>query len=251
MRVLLEVCVDDAAGIDAAVSGGADRIELCSALELGGLTPSPALLRRAVQSGAAVHAMVRPRSGGFVLRAGDLALMRDEIERALAEGATGVVIGALLPDGSLDQDALAAFREAARDRMIVLHRAIDLTPDPVAAVEQACALGYDKILSSGGALTAIEGSATLSQMVLAARGRLSVMPGSGINPGNVGALVAATGAREIHASASAPDLPPEAAAVRLGFAIAPRRITDAGTVRRLRAAIDFHEAASTARETIQ
>jgi copper homeostasis protein len=238
VAVLLEICVDDAAGVEAAVAGGADRIELCSALEIGGLTPPPALLRRAVASGRPVHAMIRPRAGGFVLKDGDVALMIDEIGLALAEGATGVVVGALLPDGTLDRAALGAFRHAAGDAQIVLHRAIDLTPDPAAAVEAACALGYDKILSSGGATTAIEGVSTLARMVAMARGRLSIIAGSGVTPDNVARLLARTGAKEVHSSASAADAPPDAAAVRLGFAMRTRRITDVEIVRRLRAALD-------------
>lgn len=251
MRVLLEICVDDAAGIEAAVAGGADRLELCSALELGGLTPSAALLERAVESGIPVHAMIRPRSGGFVLREGDLPLMVDEVKLALGCGAAGVVVGALLPDGQLNRDALAALRDAADKGAIVLHRAIDLTPDPIAAVEQACVLGYDKILTSGGAATVAEGSAMLARMVQAARGRLSVMPGSGVAPENVGALLAQTHAIEVHASASVADMPPEAAPVRLGFARAGRRVTDEQSVRRLRRAIDAHQAAFTAGETMR
>ncbi|WP_116089567.1 copper homeostasis protein CutC [Sphingomonas crusticola] len=248
MAVLLEICVDDAAGVEAAVAGGADRIELCSALELGGLTPPPALLRCAVASGLPIHAMIRPRSGGFLLKDGDVALMIDEIGSALAEGATGVVVGALLADGTLNQAALGAFRDAAGDAQIVLHRAIDLTPDPVAAVESACALGYDKILSSGGATTAIEGAATLARMVSAAKGRLSIIAGSGVTPDNVALLLTQTGVLEVHSSASVADAPPDEAALRLGFAMGARRVTDAGTVRRLCAAIE-RNSTSRARET--
>ena len=186
-----------------------------------------------------------------MLRDGDLPFMVEEIKYALGQGAAGVVVGALLPDGQLDREALATLREAAQGRAITLHRAIDLTPDLLAAVEQACALGYDKILSSGGAPTAVEGSAMLARMVQAARGRLSIMPGSGVAPENVGALLADTGAIEVHASASVADIAPETAAVRLGFARAGRRITDAKSVRRLRAAIDLHQAAFTARETMR
>ncbi|WP_420138195.1 copper homeostasis protein CutC [Sphingomonas sp.] len=238
MTVLLEICVDDAAGVDAAVAGGADRIELCSALELGGLSPSPALLRHAVGSGLPIHAMIRPRAGGFVLQDGDVAFMVDEIGLALAAGAAGVVVGALQVDGQLDRDALAAFREAARDAHVVLHRAIDLTPDPVAATEVACALGYDHILSSGGAPNAIDGAARLAEMVAAARGRISIMPGAGVAPDNVAHLLAQSGARAVHSSASVALAHPAEREVRMGFATGPRRATDAAKVRALRSAID-------------
>ena len=238
MSVLLEICVDDAAGVDAAHAGGADRIELCAALELGGLTPSPALIDHAVASGLPVHMMIRPRAGGFVLEPGEAQLMRDEIRFGLARGAAGVVVGALLPDGNLDREALARFRDAVPDATLVLHRAIDLVPDPVAAVHAAAALGYDKILSSGGAPSAAQGVATLAAMAATAGDRLSIIAGAGVTPENAAEILARTGVREIHGSASRPGPDPDAATLRLGFATGPRRRTDQRIVRRLRAAID-------------
>jgi copper homeostasis protein len=237
VSAILEICVDDAAGVDAAVAGGADRIELCSALELGGLTPSAALLDHALRTGCPIHMMVRPRGGGFVYGQDDLALMIEEIGTAVAHGAAGVVVGALRPDGELDREALARFRDAARDATIVLHRAIDLVPDPVAAVREAAALGYDKILSSGGAPTAIDGMATLAAMVAAAGEPLPIIAGSGVKPDNVARIIAATGVREVHGSASTIGAEPDAATLRLGFATGPRRVTDQAIVRRLRTAI--------------
>jgi copper homeostasis protein len=233
----LEICVDDLPGVEAAVAGGADRIELCSALELGGLTPSAALLARAVDTGLPIHVMIRPRAGGFVLEEGDAALMIDEIRLAIARGAAGVVVGAVTADGRLDREALAHFRDAARDAVIVLHRAIDLTPAPVAAVREACALGYDKILSSGGATTAIEGMATLAAMVEAASGRLSIIAGSGVTPGNIARLIEGTGVREVHGSASAIGVVPGGRVIELGFATGSRRRTDPALVRQMRAAL--------------
>lgn len=237
MSAILEICVDDAAGVDAAVAGGADRIELCSALELGGLTPSAALLDHALRAGCPVHMMIRPRAGGFVYSEDDVALMVEEIGGAVARGVGGVVVGALRPDGELDRDALGRFRDAARGAAIVLHRAIDLVPDPVAAVGEAIALGYDKILSSGGAPTAVEGMTTLAAMVAAAGERLSLIAGSGISPDNVARIVAGTGVREVHGSASRPRPEPDAATLRLGFAAGPRRATDRVIVQQLRTAL--------------
>jgi copper homeostasis protein len=234
---LLEICVDDSAGLAAAIAGGADRIELCSALELGGLTPSAALVDQALRSGVPTHMMIRPRAGGFVLAEGEAALMIEEIHLAVARGIAGLVVGALGPEGELDREALARFRDAARDATIVLHRAIDLVPDPVAAVREAAALGFDKVLSSGGAPTAIEGAATLAAMVAETGDRLSIIAGSGVAPGNVAQLIAKTGVREVHGSASTPGPQPDAATLRLGFATGPRRRTDEAIVARLRAAI--------------
>lgn len=237
MSAILEICVDDAAGVDAAVAGGADRIELCSALELGGLTPSAALLDHALRAGCPIHMMIRPRAGGFVYSEDDVALMVEEIGGAVARGVGGVVVGALRPDGVLDREALGRFRDAARDAAIVLHRAIDLVPDPVAAVGEIIALGYDKVLSSGGAPTAVEGMTTLAAMVAAAGERLSVIAGSGISPDNVARIISGTGVREVHGSASRPGPEPDAATLRLGFATGPRRATDRVIVQRLRTAL--------------
>jgi copper homeostasis protein len=237
VSAILEICVDDAAGVDAAVAGGADRIELCSALELGGLTPSSALLDHALRASCPIHMMIRPRAGGFVYGEDDLTLMVEEIGGAVARGAAGVVVGALRPDGELDRAALGRFRDAARDATIVLHRAIDLAPDPVAAVGEAIALGYDKILSSGGASSAVEGMATLATMVAAAGERLSIIAGAGVRPDNVARIIAGTGVREVHGSASSPGPDPDAATLRLGFATGPRRATDQAIVQRLRGAI--------------
>jgi len=237
VSAILEICVDDAAGVDSAVAGGADRIELCSALELGGLTPAAALLDHALRAGCPIHMMIRPRAGGFLYSEDDVALMVEEIGGAVARGVGGVVVGALRPDGELDREALGRFRDAARDAAIVLHRAIDLVPDPIAAVGEAIALGYDKILSSGGAPTAVEGMTTLAAMVAAAGERLSVIAGSGVSPDNVMRIIAGTGVREVHGSASRPGPEPDAATLRLGFATGPRRVTDRTVVQRLRTAL--------------
>ncbi len=236
-KVLVEICVDDAAGVDAARQGGADRIELCSALAIGGLTPSAALVAHAVASGLPVHAMVRPRQGDFVCDPLTLTLMIDEIARLRAQDVAGVVLGATQADGTPDREALSRLRGAAAGIQIVYHRAIDLAPDPVAAVETLAALGYDQILSSGGAATAPEGAAVLAAMVSTSRGRLAIIAGSGVRPDNAAALVASTGVAAIHGSAAAALPWQDARLTRLGFAIGPRRMTDAATVRALVAAV--------------
>lgn len=243
MRVRLEICVEDMAGVAAAIAGGADRLELCSALALGGLTPSPALIDRAVAGGLPVHVLVRPRPGGFVLDDAAAALVAADIREALARGAAGVVVGALTPDGRLDRDRLARFRDAARDGAAVLHRAVDLLADPADAVEPACALGYDGVLSSGGATQAMAGAATLARMVERARGRLAVIAGAGVAPGNVSALVAASGVRHVHGSAGGTVDEPDERLVRLGFAAPARRATSRAVVAELRRRLDGEEQA--------
>lgn len=238
MTPTLEICVDDPVSLEAAVAGGADRIELCSALELGGLTPSPAFLARAVATGVPVHAMIRPRAGDFIYAHSEIAVMLKDIRDALAAGAAGVVVGAARGDGRLDRESLGRFRDAASGGAMVLHRVVDLTPDPVEAVEQACALGVDKILSSGGATHAAEGIPVLKRMVEAAAARLSVIAGAGISPANAAQIARATGVHELHGSASQQPAPPDPQLMRFGFASAPRRRTDAETVRQLRRALD-------------
>jgi copper homeostasis protein len=237
-HVLLEICVDDLAGVQAASDGGADRIELCSALALGGLSPSPAFAATALERGLVVHAMVRPRAGDFVYSEDELSLMIAEIRALASAGVAGVVVGATRKDGSPDREALARLRDAAERIDIVLHRAIDLAPDLCAAVELACSLGYNHILSSGGALKASEGASALSDMVVAAAGRLSVMAGSGITAGNVADLVRATGVRAAHASASGEDTWANPKVSSFGFGAATKRFTDASKVAAIRAALD-------------
>lgn len=237
-RTLLEICIDDLAGVEAAATGGADRIELCSGLALGGLSPSPSFAAKALESGLVVHAMVRPRPGDFVYSAGELALMIAEIRMLAATGVHGVVVGATRVDGSPDADSLSRLRDAAAGIHITLHRAIDLAPDPIQAIELACSLGYDHVLSSGGAATAAEGAEMLAGMVAAAAGRLSVMAGSGITPDNVAGLVQATRVPAVHASASTGKQWADSRVADFGFGPSLQRCTDPAKVAALRATLE-------------
>ena len=235
---LLEICVDTADGLAAAVEGGADRIELCSALSVGGLTPPASLIALAAAAPVPVAAMVRPRDGDFRYSAGELAQMRADIAATRDAGLAGVVIGANHADGSLDTDALAGLIEAAGPLETVLHRAFDLTPDPAAALEQAIALGFTRVLTSGTAPTVVEGAELIAALVAQASGRITIMAGGGLTPENAAALVRRTGVREVHASAGAPlrDYPPSV--IRFGFAgQATLCATDAAIVRALKAAL--------------
>lgn len=241
----LEICVDDLAGVAAAIGGGAHRIELCSALALGGLTPSAAMvdaaLRAAAGTGTAVHAMVRPRGGDFAYGDDEVALACAEADSLIAQGVDGLVFGAACDD-RLDEAALetwtACVAAAGRPVALTLHRAIDVTADPVAAVDVAVRLGFGRILTSGGEPTAPEGSETIARMVARAGSRCRIMAGSGVRPDNVAALLAATGVRELHASAGTAVQEIEERVTRLGFARPPRRRTDLSAVRALRAALD-------------
>ncbi|KQR78197.1 copper homeostasis protein CutC [Rhizobium sp. Leaf384] len=234
--ILLEVCVDDAAGLLAAVEGGADRVELCSALSLGGLTPSVGLMQLAARMAVPVYAMIRPRAGDFVFDETEIALMEAEIDAARQAGLAGVVLGASLGDRSLDSASLARLAQHADGMGRTLHRAFDLVPDRAAALETAVDLGFERILTSGGETTAAKGIAAIADLVGQARGRLSIMPGSGVSLTNIGPLLA-TGVLEVHASCSAPVPTADRGLVELGFAPETVRRTSAPVVRALKAAL--------------
>ncbi|MBY0398419.1 MAG: copper homeostasis protein CutC, partial [Thermoleophilia bacterium] len=151
MSVSLEVCADSVEGMLAAARGGADRIELCSALEVGGLTPSAGQMARAARLGVPVHALIRSRAGDFCFGPDEVAAMLEDIGAAKAAGLAGVVIGASRSDGRLDEETLSALRSAAGRMSVTLHRAFDLVPDFGEAVEAAVRLGFERILTSGGA----------------------------------------------------------------------------------------------------
>jgi len=184
-----------------------------------------------------VHGMVRPRDGDFRYDPADIALATDEIRRMIGQGVAGVVVGAMEDDHSLDLDLLARWRDVAKDVAIVLHRAVDLVADPVAAVEAVAAIGYDHILTSGGAPTAEQGAAVIAEMVAAARGRLSIIAGSGVSAENVAALIARTGVDAVHASASIRQPWSDPRIAEMGFAIGARRRTSTEKIIALRHAI--------------
>ena len=232
-RSLLEICVDSLDGLNAAIDGGADRIELCAALSVGGLTPSPALAHAALKSPIPVYAMVRPRPGDFVFSEGEVVQMEREIAQFVEAGLAGVVIGASQPGGELDVGVLKRLTNAVGGIGTTLHRAFDLTPDPFIALEQAVDLEINRILTSGQASAAPLGAELIREMQKRAGGRIAIMAGAGVTPQNVGELVRKTGVSEVHGSASRIQRPghPDS----LGFGTnAPIKTTDAQTVRRLK-----------------
>ena len=240
----LEICVEDLAGVAAALEGGADRIELCSALALGGVTPSTQLLVAALDlcrpKQVPVHVMVRPRAGDFDYDESDLKLALSEGEALVDAGADGLMFGATR-DGGLDLAGLRRWVERFRGQTtrsfsaleLSLHRAIDTLDDLVAAVDEAVGLGFGRILSSGGASNAAVGAPTLARMVERAGGRCRIAAGAGIVPGNVRQIIAASRVDEVHSSASTV-VGTEARLVSLGFAGETRKITAASLVRALK-----------------
>lgn len=233
--MILEVAVDDPLGLAAAVAGGADRIELCSALDLGGLTPSAGLMRHAAGCGLPVMAMIRPRPGGFCLDDTDLAVMLADIAAARQAGLAGVVFGALTTDMTLDMPRMHQLCAAAEGVQITLHRAFDLIEDWRHALDQAVALGVHRILTSGAAVSAPAGIARLAESVDYAAGRIGILPGAGISAETAGPLRNLK-IEELHASCSAPVMH-DARTIAFGFADPKARRTDAGKVRALKAAM--------------
>ncbi len=233
-KPLLEVCVDDPAGLAAAIEGGADRIELCAALSVGGLTPSPGFMTHAGRSPIPVHALIRPRTGDFVFSADDLRVMVDDVGAARSAGLAGVVIGALRPDGRLDIGALEALIAAAEGMDLTLNRAFDLARDQEEALETAVRLGFSRILTSGGARTAVEGLPRLERLANRAARRLSIMPGSGVRPETVDALLSLPGVFELHASCSEPVTVTDPRLSAFGFSQPAERRTTVEAVRAMK-----------------
>lgn len=201
-RVLLEIAANSLASAVAAEEGGADRIELVSALELGGLTPSHgmiALARERVR--IPIYVLIRPRAGDFLYSDLETETMLRDIATCAALGCDGVVIGALDADGNIDMERCRAMVAAAGGLGVTFHRAFDMARDPRRALEDVISLGCERVLTSGGRPTASEGAALIRELVAQAGDRISIMPGAGINADNIAAVRAATGAREFHASA--------------------------------------------------
>ncbi|KJL43448.1 MULTISPECIES: copper homeostasis protein CutC [Microbacterium] len=197
----VEIAVQDPAGARSAIAAGAARLELCQALDLGGLTPSLATLEAvlAAVDPATVNVLVRPRGGGFVYEPDEVALVCADIRACVERGAGGVVVGALTSAGGLDVDALRRWRDAAGPATLVFHRAVDAAADPAAVFDALVAEGVDRVLTSGGAPRSIDGVAMLAAFA-ARSGSVEVMAGGGVLPADIPALFAA-GVDAVHLSA--------------------------------------------------
>lgn len=236
----LEICVETPAGLAVAATAGADRVELCSALALGGLTPGAGLLAAAAATDLSCHAMIRPRGGDFILDEADLAACLADIAAVRGAGLAGVVLGAALPDGTLDEASVARMKEAAGPLEVTLHRVFDLTPDPEAALETAIGLGITRILTSGQAAAAPEGVEVLRRLVSRAAGRIEIMAGGGVTPEAAPALIGA-GVDALHASCGVAR-PARGGVARIGIPETQKE-TDAGAIAALRQAMQAAEAA--------
>ena len=196
----LEVCCGDLPSVQAAIAGGAQRVELCRDLDVDGLTPTAAMMQEAVGMGIAVQVLIRPRAGDFVYSEAEVQAMLEDINQARRLGAHGVVIGALKADGSVDEAVVRRLVKEAEGLSITFHRAFDVCARPKEALEQIIELGCQRLLTSGQAPTAEQGIDLIKQLVEQSAGRLSIMPGAGVNVGNARRILVETGAREIHGS---------------------------------------------------
>lgn len=186
MSGFLEVCVDSLASARAAIAGGADRLELCSALAIGGLTPYPELLRQIRQeSRIPIRCLMRPRAGDFLYEPGEIRQMAAQITRLRSAGADGFVIGCLTADGLLDKQALAPLLEAAEGTGLTLHRCIDVSRDLLQTYADAAQLGFDTVLTSGGAGNCIDGRDAIGRLLALRDATVGpeVMIGAGVNAG--------------------------------------------------------------------
>ncbi|MCF0167132.1 MAG: copper homeostasis protein CutC [Bacteroidales bacterium] len=207
-KITVEICASSLPSALAAYKGGAERIELCSALSLDGLTPTIGTIRYIKDhTNLIINALIRPREGSFVFDKAETAQMVADIRAAAEAGCSGAVVGALTPSGLIDMEVSRALVEAAREcgLTVTYHRAVDYAKDTLKALESVLELAPDRILTSGGAAKAEEGIPVIRKMVEMASGRALIMAGSGVNSSNAARIVAETGAAEVHLSATIMD----------------------------------------------
>ena len=201
MGLMVEVCIDNMESLPIAIKAGAGRIELCNALALGGLTPSVGFMEQAIRlASVPVYPIIRHRPGDFVFDTDEITIMVADIRQAKSLGAEGVVVGALTEDGAVDERALDQFMTAADGIDVTFHRAFDLCQDPTKALETLVGFGCGRILTSGQQPSAERGTSLIKQLIQQADGRISLMPGCGVNAENALKIINETGASEIHLS---------------------------------------------------
>ena len=203
MKRLFEVCAGNMASVEAAAQAGAERIELCSALPLDGLTPSLDTLQQVRKQfpDIKVHVLIRPRNGNFVYSSDEIDVMEREII-AMLPWADGIVCGALTADADVDIPTMQRFIRAAQSKPFTFHRAFDVCRNPLMALDQIIGLGCDRLLTSGQQPTAEQGVDLLRQLQELAAGQIIVMPGGGVNSNNARHILDMTKCHEIHGSAS-------------------------------------------------
>ncbi|MFZ9200955.1 MAG: copper homeostasis protein CutC [Opitutales bacterium] len=198
---LLEIVAYSHASALAAAAGGADRIELCENSAEGGTTPSLGTIEAARRiPGVRLHVMIRPRGGDFLYTDDEYRIMLRDAELARQAGADGIVIGILRPDATVDVERCRRLVDAAGNLSVTFHRAFDWAADPLRALEDVIGTGCNRILTSGQAPSALAGAPRIATLVKAARGRITLLAGAGVNEHNVREIVRLTGVTEVHGS---------------------------------------------------
>ncbi len=201
MSYIIEIAVTDYLSAAAAVKGGADRIELCTALSEGGLTPSYGLIKKCLHDfDITVFPIIRPRAGDFLYTDDEFDIIKDDVLLCKQLGCQGVVTGFLLPDGNIDKERIKVITQIAYPMQVTFHRAFDRCRDPFEGMEDIIDTGCHRILTSGQKIKAIEETALIKQLIDAAKGRIIIMPGSGVRKENIKELAEKTGATEFHSS---------------------------------------------------
>jgi copper homeostasis protein len=201
LSLVVEICTDSVESATVAEAAGAGRIELCSALAEGGVTPSAGLIESVRRNtGIKIHVLIRPRSGDFLYSDSEYSVMRRDIDVAGECGADGIVTGILNSDGTVDVERTALLAEYAAPMSLTFHRAFDLCRDPTKGLEDIIATGASRILTSGQSRNAVEGAPLIKSLIAGAAGRIIIMPGGGIDEYNIGLLATSTGAFEYHLS---------------------------------------------------
>jgi copper homeostasis protein len=201
MKYIIEIATTDFTTTKSAVAGGANRIELCSALSEGGITPSYGLIKRCRKAfNVALFPIIRPRAGDFLYNDEEFELMKNDITLCKETGCDGVVIGLLNKDGTIDITRTAQLIQLAYPLEVTFHRAFDRCKDPYKALEQLIEIGCQRILTSGHKPTAPEGVRLIAELVKQADDRMIIMPGSGVRKGNIKMIADKTGAVEFHSS---------------------------------------------------
>ena len=244
-RILLEIIASTVEDCMAAESGGADRVEMCSAIGTGGLTPSLGTLieaRKRVR--LPIMAMVRPRAGGFCYSEEDFQVMQRDAALSLEHGADGIVFGVLHPDGSVDTERSRVLIEIGGGRESVFHRAFDAVPTPERALDELIELGVSRVLTSGQLKTASEGRERIREFISHAAGRIEILPGGGIRPHNVQQLVEDTGCTQVHLTAFSARCDPSLSTSPIKFGCIPGapapsyECVDREAVQRMRQTLD-------------
>ncbi len=197
-----EICVDNIQSVETAVKAQVDRVELCSALAVGGLTPSYGFLKQAIGvSSLSHHVMIRPRAGDFCFNQSEIDIMRNDIQMAKELGANGVVFGVLTPNRQINIKSCEQLVKAADGMEVTFHRAFDLCHNAEKTLEQLIELGFTRLLTSGQAKNAWLGREKITQLITQSQGRIEIMPGAGVTSDNVLKIIQTSGAKNIHFSA--------------------------------------------------